>query len=568
MLLVAGVAIAAIGVFITFRPFASLSALIVLISVGLIVTGIASITTGDRVWRWAVGAAWIVAGLGILVWPDLSTRGLALVAGISLVAGGVVDIAGGLRATRDERFAAVVGGVASVVFGVLALAWPDVTVLVVAVVFGARTVLVGVHLAWGAIRGRVRDHDASPPPGRLRRTSHALVAVLSLLLASGLAVVSAKLHAGEPVVDAFYDAPDDVPDRPGVLLRSEPYSRDVPTGAVAWRILYTTTRDDAEPALASGIVVVPAAAGGEPFPVVAWAHGTTGIDRTCAPSILDTGLGAGAFYSLDDVIAQGWSLVATDYIGLGTEGPHPYLIGQGEARSVLDAVRAARQLPDVSLSGKTVVWGHSQGGHAALWTGQLSPSYAPDVPLSGVAALAPASDLAGLVDTLGNIPGGSVFATYVVSAYASAYDDVRVGESVRPIARTVFDETAERCLGEPSVFVSILTSVTTSMSIFSTTDLDDGPLGERLHENIPTRPIPAPLLIAQGGADSLVVPDVQQRYVDGLCAAGQALDYRTYPGLDHVPLVEVGSPLIPELLDWTADRFVDAPFVPTCTPSS
>jgi pimeloyl-ACP methyl ester carboxylesterase len=85
-------------------------------------------------------------------------------------------------------------------------------------------------------------------------------------------------------------------------------------------------------------------------------------------------------------------IVATDYVGLGTAGPHPYLIGQGEARSVLDSVRAARQMPQLSLQPATVVWGHSQGGHAALWAGALAPSYAPDVHVLAVAALAPASD--------------------------------------------------------------------------------------------------------------------------------------------------------------------------------
>lgn len=70
-------------------------------------------------------------------------------------------------------------------------------------------------------------------------------------------------------------------------------------------------------------------------------------------------------------------IVATDYVGLGTAGPHPYLIGQGEARSLLDSVRAARQMPGLSLEPETVIWGHSQGGHAALWAGTLAPTYAP-----------------------------------------------------------------------------------------------------------------------------------------------------------------------------------------------
>lgn len=127
-----------------------------------------------------------------------------------------------------------------------------------------------------------------------------------------------------------------------------------------------------------GVVVAPAQPGEEPLPVIAWVHGTTGSARTCAPSVLKDPFGAGAFFALDQVIDHGWALVATDYIGLGTEGLHPYLIGQGEARSVLDAVRAAHQVEAVDLADQTIVWGHSQGGHAALWTGMLAPTYAPD----------------------------------------------------------------------------------------------------------------------------------------------------------------------------------------------
>src|SRR5690606_2378075 len=111
----------------------------------------------------------------------------------------------------------------------------------------------------------------------------------------------------------------------------------------------------------------------------------------------EDGLEAGAMMIQDQVVEQGWAIVATDYTGLGTEDPHPYLIGEGEGRSVLDAIRAAQELADVNLAEETVVWGHSQGGHAALWTGQLAPTYAPDLEIVGVAALAPASNLPGLI---------------------------------------------------------------------------------------------------------------------------------------------------------------------------
>lgn len=284
--------------------------------------------------------------------------------GLHLIGDGLGDMWDGMRARADHRAASFLHGAATVVFGILALSWPDVTVLVIAIVFAARLIIFGINRVLRAVRPAPRDDDDSRGPSR--RWARVVGAALSLAAA----------------------------------------------GALAWLILYTTTRDEGRPAVASAIVVAPG--GGKPGAreVIAWAHGTTGVHETCAPSVLEGTFSTGAFFSVEEVVEEGWVLVATDYVGLGTAGPHPYLIGQGEARSVLDAVRAARQMPELDLAERTVVWGHSQGGHAALWTGAIGPSYAPEVDLIGVAALAPASNLVALVDNLGNVTGGSIFAAY------------------------------------------------------------------------------------------------------------------------------------------------------------
>ncbi len=78
-------------------------------------------------------------------------------------------------------------------------------------------------------------------------------------------------------------------------------------------------------------------------------------------------------------------------------GPHPYLVGVSEARAVLDSVRAAREMPGAGGGNRFAVWGHSQGGQASLYTGILAKSYAPDLELVGVAAAAPATELAKLM---------------------------------------------------------------------------------------------------------------------------------------------------------------------------
>jgi hypothetical protein len=105
-----------------------------------------------------------------------------------------------------------------------------------------------------------------------------------------------------------------------VLLRSEPFTRGIPADWRAWRILYTTTRDEDVPAVASGVVIVSKHLPAGLRPVIAWAHGTTGVASACAPSLLPSRWDTDVIPGLDRVIARGWIFVATDYVGLGTRG--------------------------------------------------------------------------------------------------------------------------------------------------------------------------------------------------------------------------------------------------------
>jgi uncharacterized membrane protein HdeD (DUF308 family)/alpha-beta hydrolase superfamily lysophospholipase len=563
--LVLGVGAVLIGLAITFKPFNSLGVLVVLVAVALVVTGISEIASArTSLARWG-GVAWIAAGVVVVAWPGLSIRALAIFVGVSLLIGGVLRIASAARGDTDDRLVAGISGLAHAIFGALALSWPDITLLVVALLVGPAMILFGLGQAASALRDRGATGTArksgqgrGPWPAWVR-----LVGVsASLVFALGLLAISWRIHRASSSPDAFYNAPETVPAQPGALLRSEPFTRGVPDSARARRILYTTTRDDTTPALASGIVLVSKTAPAGPRPVIAWAHGTTGFASRCAPSLLSDPFRAGALPALDELIANGWVLVATDYVGLGTAGPHPYLIGDPTARSVLDSVRAARQLDGLQLEPRTVVWGHSQGGDAALWTGMLAPRYAPDANVIGVAALAPAAELPPLVEAIKDTPVGKIMGSYVLAAYSASYPDVRINDYVRPAARVHARETAGRCLSGPEALVSVGTAITIAAGdepYFSQSP-SVGALGARLKENIPLGAIVAPLLIGQGLADGLVRPAEQERYVARLCASGQALQYRTYEGFDHVGLVlDPASPLVPDLLAWTQDRLDGRP---------
>ena len=94
--------------------------------------------------------------------------------------------------------------------------------------------------------------------------------------------------------------------------------------------------------------------------------------------------------------------------------------------------------------------------------------------------------------------------------------------------------------------------------------LFDEQFGDLLVSNSPTGPFPAPVLVAQGLADELVLPTLQERWVQERCEAGIEIDFRTFPGLGHVSLVAEGSPLNPQLVSWTLDRWADKPATPNC----
>jgi uncharacterized membrane protein HdeD (DUF308 family)/pimeloyl-ACP methyl ester carboxylesterase len=568
------IALIVIGGWLTLRPMASLAALLLLIVLGLLVAGLVELLGAPeedgreadarrrRLGR-AKGVAYLLGAVAVVAFTGFGVRVVIIAVGVSLIVGGVLDLLEARDSRGVERWNSALGGLASVAFGALALLWPDVSVILIGVFFGIRLILLGGRLLGRSVsRALGRDRDTAEPASRrpwLRLAGNAL----AVLLAVALVLTSFVIRRGAPEPDEFYAAPPDVPAEPGRLLKAEPYTREIPEGASAWRILYTTTRDEGEPAVASGLVVVPTDRARDRIPVIAWAHGTTGAAPGCAPTVIDP-FEAGAFFNIDTVLENGWAFVATDYVGLGTESPHPYLIGQGEGRSVLDSIRAARELGDVDLGEQTVVWGHSQGGHAALWTGMLAPSYAPELDIDGVAALAPASNLPGLIDNLGNVTGGELFASFVIDSYAAIYDDVTYAEYVRPGAQPIVRQMSQRCLAD---IRATLVSVGTIMALDKTIwngDPNRDALAQRLEENTPSGPIEAPLLIGQGGADQLVVPSAQDAFVEERCAAGQQVDYRVYEGRDHVPLVEPDSPAIPELVEWTQARLRGEPVENTC----
>lgn len=583
--IIVGFGLILLGALIVTRPLTSIVLLGIYVGCSAIVSGLAELLgrRGERAW-WPrlVASVWLVSGAIILLFLERSLQLLPPAMALLLVLGGLASIGDALSPTSvSQRVLTCAWGVSQIVFGILALAWPDVTVLVVAVVFGIRTVLYGGSLAARAIRAESAQGIASSEAktasasattaARLDRSTfwmaagrYALTAVLLGVCAAGWALNS-WLAEGAPVADAFYDPPATVPAEHGRLIRVDDFAGQSPPDADVVRILYTTRDAFGAPAVASALVIAPSEDQAGARPVVAWNHGTTGVARGCAPSLRDASATHWAIPALNDAVARGWVVVATDYSGQGAPGVFPYLIGAGEARSSLDAVLASRELEGLALRPETVAWGHSQGGHAALWMAQLAERYAPEIDFRGTAALAPVTaplELAQELSARDADPLLSVLVSWVLVPYADTYPEIDLRNYVAPGSRTIVREMTQRCPSEPGVIVSVLTSLGVSEDRpLYVGDLTAGPLGERLAQNAVEGPFTTPVLVAWGDADEVIPPRLQQRFVDRLCAQGDRVRWVVYGGYDHLRPLLPGSRFLPLLVNWTESQLLggDAP---------
>ncbi|MFN8589818.1 MAG: alpha/beta fold hydrolase [Thermomicrobiales bacterium] len=372
-------------------------------------------------------------------------------------------------------------------------------------------------------------------------------------------------------IEAFYQPPVPLPSgEPGTLLRREPLS--APEGIRAWRILYLSTGLDGKPVALSGAVFAPdAPAPTVGFPLIAMGHNTTGTARQCAPS-LDPFQpqfgGEDAFFAqqVAGFVTGGFAVVATDYQGLGAPGDHPFLVGEIAAHNVLDAARAARALPDLALAPSTLLWGHSQGGHAAAWAGQLAPVYAPDLVVAGVILAAPAAE-PGLVlaAATSGPPEPTPLTGYIVTlvaSWSSVYPELAAAPALTDAALTRIDLLETECI--PTVAADFADRPLADYVDVAV--LQASPWSERIEQNAAGRqPIAAPVLVLQGAADPLVPVAVTDAFVARLRAAGTSVDYIVYPGVAHGAVIAAA---MPDILAWSADRMAGDPSTSTCATDS
>lgn len=403
------------------------------------------------------------------------------------------------------------------------------------------------------------------------RSSLAAVAVALLILAAGCsssgsaskgATSTTAPSASSPTrtvpapftgsVADFYVPPSPLPKgKPGELIRVQQVSDA--DGIVTQRIMYHSVDAAGRDQPTTGMISYPTAkapTGG--WPVVSIAPGTVGLDTHCAISRGSAPV---------DGFGTTGVAVRTDYIGMVEGQRMRYLSGPSEAHSVIDATRAARNIPAAHAGKRWVAFGHSQGGHSALFTNQLAKDYAPELDLLGTVVGAPAAELTkqfGPSDVI--IPHMvELMALYGIAADHPSLDPDHYVAPAIAKNKAVFKTG---CLNE---IIGAFASYALS-GMFPINPITTPPAAAIVKANDPGQvKASTPIMLFEGTKDVYVVPARVASLYQRLCKLGQVTDYLELPGANHGTEQIQGRT---QIASWIADRFAGKPAPNTCPAGS
>jgi hypothetical protein len=329
------------------------------------------------------------------------------------------------------------------------------------------------------------------------------------------------------------------------------------------RVRYRSTSGvDGSGTTVSGVVLVPK---GEPppggWPVAAIGHPTAGVATSCAPSAYP-GL-MGSLPAVIPFLTYGYVVAMSDYQGLGTPGPHPYLDPKTAGYNVIDSVRAARDVvPDTS--GAWVSYGVSQGGQAVWAANEMAPEYGADLRLLGSISVAPATDLRPLVDSMvaGTLTTAQkVVLPLVLEGVRTLHPELNLDDYLHGVMRSRLDVFLA-CAGDGE---GLKATVAESAPAGDTAPVD-ATAADRLRNwlgdmALPRQPASAPMLVAYGDADETVLPAWTEASITAACGMGDVVDAQVAQGQGHGMLDLGGLPAA-----WVTDRLAGLPAPNTCPP--
>ena len=383
--------------------------------------------------------------------------------------------------------------------------------------------------------------------------------VLVLLFAS-VGIFSNSKAIAAP---GFYDAtPAQIAQPPGSLIRLSPIPLPPFYRAKAWRILYATRDFAGRPVAASGIVVASTVGvtANTKQTIVAWAHPTVGTSVNCAPSARKSP--AGFIAGLNELVAAGHIVVATDYPGLGTPGPLGYLVGNGQAHAVLDSVRAASRVPGLNASFDYGVYGFSQGGHAVAFVGLIAAQYMPEFRLKALAAIAPPTNLPALFSAnVGSIEG-KILMSYTMKSWAIKYG-LNLREVLSDSALITASAINAICVDDAQGAIDALKlQARFGPDMFVGNPLQHPDWRKVMIENtVSIFPLDVPMMLVQGGFDSIVRPEVTAQVYKDSCKSGANIKLLFLKDDTHSGSQVDG---IPPVVNWLNAVMAGKPSVSSC----
>jgi len=150
---------------ITLKVLAIIAGINILLLSGLLIAGtIGSDEDTSKTLRVVVGVAGVIAGVIVIRHPQGALLALVLAVGVWLILSGLVDLIGAIVVAGERRALRVLGGLADIVIGILILALPKISLTTLAVLIGIGFIIRGLVLIAGGWRLREERVASDPAP--------------------------------------------------------------------------------------------------------------------------------------------------------------------------------------------------------------------------------------------------------------------------------------------------------------------------------------------------------------------------------------------------------------------
>ncbi|WP_169590905.1 lipase family protein [Antrihabitans stalactiti] len=295
------------------------------------------------------------------------------------------------------------------------------------------------------------------------------------------------------------------------------------------------------------------------WPVIAYAHVTTGTTVDCGPSLSADLRGTAS--SIAPIVESGFAVAMTDYQGLGHPGGHPYLEPKTAAFDVIDSVRALRNVyPNVST--RWLAFGSSQGGQAAWAANEYAADYGTGLDFLGSISIAPPADFTGYAvaaesETL--TPGQILFMPLIIAGLQVVHPDLQPSDYLRGVALN--DQLALTSCTTPEAAnkKALFGELNSAQVRPSSKEAADRLVGWLKDSALPQRRASGPMFVVNGSLDDVVLPAWVSSAVSRACEAGDTIIHREIADRGHTD-VDGGE----EMYAWIRDRFTGAEAPSNC----